>query len=268
MTDYKIVVADDNEIFRTGIISVIKRTCAQPNAPKIEIVAEATRGEMAFDFALQYKPDVLLLDISMPDEYGHDSMNGIDVVEALNERKAGINVLIMSNYTQPTYIRRLLNLGVSGYAYKDDLHQASILVKALINVAKGEKGWMTPRIGQELTKNIVVDQSIIEKINTKLTTMEKNVLMAVGRGMDDEEIATYLDKLKEKEKVSKIKSKIPPELQDFVIQNTLENRSGKTTPHTVRSHRNNYRIKLQLSDRADEILFAFKSGLVFPEEIK
>jgi DNA-binding NarL/FixJ family response regulator len=266
---YTVVLADDNEIFRTGIAGVLNRTSQQPHSPHIEVVAEATRGEMALDFALRLRPNVLLLDISMPDEYGNEGMDGIQVVEALRTQNVHIPVLIMSNHTKPTYIRRLLGLGIGGYALKDDLYQAHILIKAIINVARGEKGWMTPRIGQELTKNIMVDADMVDRLNEVLTATERKVLIAVGKGFDDEEIAQLLSEQKWQTKMEKIRvSSLTAKIADERIDQATSQQRYHITTETIKTHRNNYRSKLQLKDRSEEILLAFKSGLVHPEDIE
>src|SRR5689334_1611490 len=101
----KLLIADDHEVVRTGLKSLVTGT-------DIQVVAEAANGEEAVRLAVEKEPDVVLLDIRMPDG------DGLNALGRIKLERPQMPVLIMSTYDNPTYVARAVALGASGYLLK------------------------------------------------------------------------------------------------------------------------------------------------------
>lgn len=126
----KIVIVDDHQIVRTGLKALISEING------VEVVAEAADGKEFFDKALVPEPDLLILDISMP------VMNGIEVLEELNKTGRKLNVLMVSMHGEYSYIKRCLDLGASGFIFKDEEDEE--YYKAIEKTLRGEQ-YLTPK---------------------------------------------------------------------------------------------------------------------------
>jgi DNA-binding NarL/FixJ family response regulator len=104
----RVVLAEDNEIVRRGIRSLLNQ------ATDIEVVGEAENGIDALRLVNELSPDVLLLDVEMP------KLNGIEVARQLQRDGRDIHILVLSAYDDKEYIQAMLNSGVSGYLIKDE----------------------------------------------------------------------------------------------------------------------------------------------------
>jgi len=131
MKTTRVVLADDSEAVRSGIRTILQRD------PQIEIVGEARNGQEAIQLVYQTAPDVLLLDMEMPE------LNGVEVARALHERKSPVRILALSAYDDRHYIQELLASGASGYLTKEEA--PAFILQAIQGVAKGEKGWFSKR---------------------------------------------------------------------------------------------------------------------------
>jgi len=178
MGDIKVLIADDHPIVRKGIHDLLNSSIG------ITVMAEANSGEEALKLITALKPDVLLLDIEMPD------INGVEVIGKISESALPVKVLALSTYDDREYISHMLALGACGYLIKDEVPET--IVEAVRGVARGEKGWVSHKVAAKLSQ--MLDN---EKENKDLTQRELDVLALVSQGKTNAEIGLLL-KISEK----------------------------------------------------------------------
>jgi two-component system, NarL family, response regulator DegU len=174
MTPIRVLIVDDHPVLRTGI-----RTFLQSNN-RIEIVDEATTGEEALERLKALQPDILLLDINLPD------CNGIEVVEAVHTSELMTQIIVLSAYDDLEYVRRFVAAGVAGYVLKDEA--AGLLVQAVEGVARGETGWFSHRIKMQMSQMAPLDE-----VKGRLTIREIDVLRHLADGKTNYAIAQALN---------------------------------------------------------------------------
>lgn len=123
MTRIRIIIADDHPLVIAGLRALVK------SDPTMQVIGEASDGQSALRLAAELKPDVMVLDLSMP------GMNGVRVAEALRVQCPACRTLILSVHEDRAYLRSLLDLGVSGYVLKRSAPE--VLVSAIRAVAAG-----------------------------------------------------------------------------------------------------------------------------------
>lgn len=171
----RLLLADDHELVRAGI-----RARLEGVAP-LEIVGEATDGRQALQMAEALKPDILLMDISMPE------MNGLQATAEIRRRFPQINVLILSIYDNPEYVRGVMQAGARGYLLKDI--SAKEMINAILAVANGGY-YFSSRVGPSLMENRQPTAPASDPYG--LTEREREVLQGVARGQTNKEIAQAL----------------------------------------------------------------------------
>ena len=171
----KVLVVDDHEVIRVGLMVLFSGT-------EIEIVAEASSGSQVLPMAKRHKPDVVLLDVRMPD------MDGLDVLERLRKELPATRVIMLSAYDNPTYVARALVLGAAEYLLKGstraELHAAVRAVAAGKDPAKnGELRRVSTamNLGKELGRK-----------DNPLTPRETQVMRHLALGLSNKEIAQSL----------------------------------------------------------------------------
>ena len=127
----RILICDDHTLFCEGIKAMLR------NEPTLEIVGEARDGRQAVELVKELKPDMLLIDVSMPD------MNGFDATRRVREFDESIKVLILTMHDEEELVARCLEAGASGYILKDA--PASQLFYAIESVSKGER-YLSPAV--------------------------------------------------------------------------------------------------------------------------
>ncbi len=166
-----VVLADDHESVRRGIRGLLNK------APDIIVIGEARDGFGALRSVKELEPDVLLLDIEMP------GLNGIEVTRRLQDAKDGMTkILVLSAYDDQEYIREVLANGASGYIIKGEAPKW--IVEAVRGVARGEKGWVSPRVAQKIR---AMKASNGEEVT--LTFREIEVLRLIAQGRNQSDIA-------------------------------------------------------------------------------
>jgi two-component system, NarL family, response regulator DegU len=136
----RVLLADDHARVRAGIRKLLNST------DDIQVIGEASDGEEAFRMAQELEPDVLLLDVEMP------NMNGKEVAALLTENQSPVRILALSAHDDSQYILGMLNNGASGYVMKEEVPE--ILVKAVRGVARGERDWVSGRVAKKLNNRL------------------------------------------------------------------------------------------------------------------
>jgi DNA-binding NarL/FixJ family response regulator len=179
MTPIRVVLADDHSVMREGLRMLID---AQP---QMEVVGEAGNGESCVRLAQQLAPDVVVLDISMPD------VSGLTATQALRRLCPAIKILILTRHTDSSYVQRLLQAGARGYVVK---HSASEeLVRAIERVAAGHM-YLDPAVTEWAVGHVGRSRAAAETpVGRRLSDREEEVLRLVAWGLLSKEIASRLE---------------------------------------------------------------------------
>jgi DNA-binding NarL/FixJ family response regulator len=172
----RLVIADDHAIVRDGLRALIE---AQPG---LEVVGEAADGEEAWRLARTLRPDVLLLDLSMP------GVNGADAAERIVRDCAGVRVVALTMHEERGYVARLLRAGASGYVLKRTA--SAELVRAVRAVAGGGT-YVDPSLAGALLAE--PSRAARPDRGGDPTARETEVLQLVARGHSNKEIAGILE---------------------------------------------------------------------------
>ncbi len=174
MSPIRVVLADDHPVVRAGIRNLLEKVV------DIEVVGEASTGQEALRLVNDVTPDVLLLDMELPD------IKGTEVAQKLQSSKSPVKILALSAYDDGVYIRELLELGAAGYLIKEEAPET--IVEAVRGVAYGEQGWVSRRIAAQMVSWVRGD----EREGLKLTAREMEVLKHVVGGKTNQNIAAAL----------------------------------------------------------------------------
>lgn len=171
----RVLVADDHEVVRRGLKTLFQDT-------DIEIVAEASNGKEAVDRTVQHKPDVVLMDIRMP------NVDGLDAMERLKKKSPETPVVVLSTYDNPTYVARTVSLGACDYVLKGAPRKD--LIAAITRAAAGDspsEGSILRRIRATMAKKREGVRSEVP-----LTERETQVLRHIALGLSNADIARSL----------------------------------------------------------------------------
>ncbi len=173
MENIKVIIADDHPVVCKGIGDLLE------SAQGISVIGQTTSGVKALQLVEDLKPDVLILDIEMPD------INGVQVVNKIIEREIPVKILGLSSYDDRGYIAQLLSMGASGYLIKDEMPEN--IIEAVRGVANGEKGWVSRRVAAKLGQMLGGNDE-----SNHLTPREMEVLQLVTQGKTNAEIGFSL----------------------------------------------------------------------------
>jgi len=178
MGNLRILLADDHEIFREGLKTLVS---AQPD---MEVIGEAKNGRMAVALAQQLQPDIVLMDVSMPE------LNGLKATEKLKGLCPNLKILTLTRHTDDAYLQQLLKVGASGYVLKQSA--SSELIRAIRTVYRGNT-----YIDSALTERLI--SSFVNALPARgtpagkdLTGREEEVLRFIAWGYSNKEIAARL----------------------------------------------------------------------------
>ncbi len=218
MSDKKtIVIIDDHPLFREGLKSMISRD------PHFEVVGEAGTGREGIRVASEMKPDLVVVDISLPDK------SGIQVTREIRGILPKARVMVISMHSKIDYVTESLKSGASGYLIKETA--SDMLIQGLQKVAKGEY-FLDNSLSQEIVSNLIgfsaKEQSMSDIAYRDLTSREQEVMRLLVEGFTSKEIS---DKL-------------------------------CISPKTVENHRTNIMNKLGIHRTVELIRYAARLGLI------
>lgn len=209
-----VMISDDHVLMREGLKQLIELE------KDIVVVCQAKDGNETIEKVLKYKPDVLLLDINMP------NLNGIDALRRLKDLGVETKVIILTIHDDKEYLLETMKMGADGYVLKDS--DADSLIKAIRDVKEG-KTYIQPSIAsilkEELNGNSEKDEEF-RKIES-LTNREYEVLTLIAEGLNNKDIAEKL----------------------YISEKTVKN------------HVSSIFKKLEVNDRIQAAIFAFKNNI-------
>jgi DNA-binding NarL/FixJ family response regulator len=218
----RVLIADDDDLMRAGLLELLS------GEPDIEIVGEASTGRQAVERAGRLTPDVVLMDVRMPD------LDGIEATGELTRATPDTKVLILTTFEQDDYVFGALRAGASGFLLKRTRPEE--LVAAVHTIARGDS-LLAPSVTRLVIDRMAqqpLPELAAEAKLDGLTRREREVLELVARGLSNREIATQL----------------------FVEEST------------VRTHVKRIQTKLDLRDRVQIVIFAYETGVNQPARIR
>jgi DNA-binding NarL/FixJ family response regulator len=178
-TPLRILIADDHEIVRRGVRAVLS------SRSEWEVCAEATTGREAVAKAEQYKPDVVIMDIAMPD------LNGLDAVRKIRKLLPETEAVILSLHFSPQLVQQVMDAGAHAYILKSDAHQHLLkAIEALVH----HKTFFSPEAAKIIIDGICKEGPADPRTRGKsLTSREREVLQLLAEGKSSKEVAVALD---------------------------------------------------------------------------
>jgi len=216
----RVLIADDDDLMRAGLVELLS------NDPTIEIIGEASTGREAVERTRRLAPDVVLMDVRMPD------LDGIAATRELFRADPRAKILILTIFEEDDYVFGALRAGASGFLVKRTRPEE--LIAAVHTIARGDSllsPSVTRRVIDRMAQQPVPELTDRAKLDT-LTPRERDVLQLVARGLSNREIAAEL-----------------------VVEES-----------TIRSHMKQILMKLQLRDRVQVVIYAYETGLNQPAQ--
>jgi DNA-binding NarL/FixJ family response regulator len=174
----RLILADDHKIMREGLRALLARQ------KEIEVIAEAESGRGVVELCAQLHPDVVVIDISMPD------LNGIDATRQIVRDDPHVKVIALSMHSDKKYVKEMLSAGACGYLLKDSAFEE--LGAAIATVLKN-KTYLSPQITDTVVKDYVGENAPSGSVaSTALSVREREVLQLIAEGKATREIAATL----------------------------------------------------------------------------
>lgn len=209
-----VLIADDHSLIRQGLKQILELE------NDITVVAQAANGNEAVKFTRDLKPDVVLMDINMPET------NGLQAIKEIKQEKMLSKVIVLTIHEDREYLFKTLQMGAEGYVLKDA--EPAVLIEAIRNVHGGQS-YIQPNMTRELVRefNRVTLHEKEKGDESNLTSREVEVLELIAEGMINKEIAKQL----------------------YISEKTVKN------------HVSNIFKKLNVSDRTQAAIYAFKHNI-------
>ncbi|HZP03228.1 MAG TPA: response regulator transcription factor [Terriglobia bacterium] len=176
----RVLLAEDHTLVRQGFRRMLE------DEPRIAVVGEASTGLSAIEQCRQLKPDIVVMDLSMPE------LGGLEATAEILKELPDTKVLILSMYSNEAYVRKAFEVGAKGYILKNAIEVD--LTRAIIAIAEGG-AYMSPGISNLLIESLKAgtfhDQS--QEPYERLTLREKEVLQLIAQGKSNKEIAALLN---------------------------------------------------------------------------
>lgn len=214
----RVLIADDDDLMRAGLIELLTAD------REIDIVGQAATGREAVERARVLAPDVVLMDVRMPD------LDGIGATRELSRAAPDSRVIILTTFEQDDYVFGALRAGASGFLLKRT--RPEDLISAVHTVAAGDS-LLSPSVTRRVINRMAQQPAPDMRDNGRLaalTRREREVLQLIARGLSNREIASAL-----------------------VVQES-----------TIRTHVKRILMKLGLRDRVQAVIFAYETGLNRP----
>ena len=223
MAPIRVVIADDHTLVRAGIAALLG------GIEGVVVVAEAEDGREALQVVAALRPDIVLLDITMP------GLNGLDVAERIARSTPQTRVIMLSMHANEEYVFQALHAGAAGYLLKGA--RIAELELAVIAVARGET-YLSPAVARHLVSDYIQrtgDQTTQsrtgERLHDRLTSRQREILQLIAEGRTTKDIARMLE----------------------------------LSVKTVEMHRAQLMDRLGIHDLAGLVRYAIRSGLVMPD---
>lgn len=219
MEDLRVLIVDDHPLVRSGVRTFLKSVSG------IEVIGEAANGEEAVARALEFQPDIVLMDLQMPGENPSQGWNGIDATKAILRSSPHIGVIVLTVFENDDAVFAAMRVGARGYILKG-ADQAELL-RAIQAVSQGE-AMFSPGIARRLTNYFSTLSAVKSPLAfPELTERERQILDLIAHGLNNLQITERL----------------------------------MLSAKTVRNHISNIFSKLQVADRAQAIIRAREAGL-------
>jgi two-component system response regulator NreC len=178
-TRKRIVIAEDHTILREGLKALLS------SSPEIQVVGEAEDGREALRVALELKPDMLLMDLSMP------RMSGMEAIREIRKQVPEIRILVLTVHKSEEYVLAALQAGADGYILKDATHAE--LLMAIETVLSG-KHYLTPEVSGKVIEGYLEGKKggRMDSSWDSLTLREKEILKLIAEGYKNKQIAEFL----------------------------------------------------------------------------
>jgi len=178
----QVLIADDHGIVRDGINALLA------SEPSINVVGIAKNGREAVELVSKLKPDIVLMDVAMPD------LNGIEATRQLSKDYPQLRILALSVHADPRYVRGMLCAGASGYLLKDSVFDE--LLFAIHAIQRGQS-YLSPPIARFVLsdyrqRTIQHGQALSETSETLLTSREREILQLLAEGLTMKEVGARL----------------------------------------------------------------------------
>ena len=171
----RILLADDHTVVRSGFRRILE------GQPDMEVIGEVSNGRDAVEQAAALQPDLVIMDVTMPE------LNGIEAARRICEMLPKTRILALSMHRDSVYVREILRAGASGYLLKDS--SESDFITAVRSVAQGE-GYLSPAVSEAVLSDY--RKHVTNPIDL-LTSREREVLQWIAEGKTNKEIATGLN---------------------------------------------------------------------------
>lgn len=179
MSPYRVVLADDHAMFRQGVKRILK------DADNLEVVGEASDGIELLEVAKRMSPDLVILDISMP------NLRGLEATREIKMLSHNIKVLILTMHRDKEYVYGAISAGAEGYLLKEDADTELFI--AVEKIRQGER-YISPILSGELTHKLIQIRHEGQTMSSyeSLTLREKEVLKLIAEGKSHKDIADLL----------------------------------------------------------------------------
>ena len=172
-----VLVCDDHALFREGVKTIL-------SSQQIDVIGEASDGQEAVDMSLSLKPDVVLMDVSMP------VLKGFDAVRRIRKADPEIKVIMLTVHDDEDLVARCLDAGAAGYVLKDS--PPLQLVYAIQSVHQGQQ-YMSPRVLTNVVRQFISQPSDFKEGYELLSDREREILVLLAEGQSLKDVAMHLN---------------------------------------------------------------------------